>query len=503
VPEVSFSAPPPLKPPTTALPGSLVPMTRIDGVNVPDPPKPPVVPPAPPPKVGALSDVLVELNCSLKDSCSETTFFRSKRALTLLALSGVPLPANPKAPAGETVMVVPVEDRTELILDSTALRAMSMEIDRAMATAKMTTTPTERMVLRKALRTPRRREFTGVPFGSLRRSYFSARCKRGTNRAKSEVRIDIRPSTDSPTVEDVNELPVSEGTIPFREFETWYRVTGDLNSALTPLVVAHGGPGCSHDYLLSLAELARSGRAVVHYDQLGGGRSTHLPDAERDFWTVELFLEELDNLLVTLGIAAHYHLLGQSWGGMLGAEHAIRQPSGLRALVLSNSPASMDLWVSEALVLRSQMPPTIAEALDRHEADGSTNDPEYLAATQAYYDEHVCRVVPNPPEVVRTFEIMSHDSTVYNTMNGPNEFFCIGTLRGWTVVERVRDILAPTLLLSGRHDEATPATIQPFLDNIADVRWEIFEDSSHMPFVEEPERYRAVVEEFLAAHDAD
>jgi L-proline amide hydrolase len=301
----------------------------------------------------------------------------------------------------------------------------------------------------------------------------------------------------------VTELPVTEGTIEFRGHETWYRVTGDLNSTLTPLVVAHGGPGCSHDYLLSLAALASSGRAVVHYDQLGGGRSTHLPDADRDFWTVELFLDELDNLLTTLGLDARYHFLGQSWGGMLGAEHAIRQPSGLRALVLSNSPASMDLWASEALVLRSTMPAEVAEALDRHEADGSLNDPEYLAATQAYYDVHVCRVLPNPPEVVRTFEIMSHDSTVYNTMNGPNEFFCVGTLRGWSVVERVRHILAPTLLLSGRHDEATPATIQPFFDNIPDVRWEIFEDSSHMPFVEEPERFRAVVEEFLAAHDAD
>ncbi len=301
----------------------------------------------------------------------------------------------------------------------------------------------------------------------------------------------------------MTELPVTEGTIEFRGHETWYRVTGDLNSTLTPLVVAHGGPGCSHDYLLSLAALASSGRAVVHYDQLGGGRSTHLPDADRDFWTVELFLDELDNLLTTLGLDARYHFLGQSWGGMLGAEHAIRQPSGLRALVLSNSPASMDLWASEALVLRSTMPAEVAEALDRHEADGSLNDPEYLAATQAYYDVHVCRVLPNPPEVVRTFEIMSHDSTVYNTMNGPNEFFCVGTLRGWSVVERVRHILAPTLLLSGRHDEATPATIQPFFDNIPDVRWEIFEDSSHMPFVEEPERFRAVVEEFLAAHDAD
>ncbi len=321
-------------------------------------------------------------------------------------------------------------------------------------------------------------------------------------RTKSAIRIDIR-TQHSPTVDGVNQATVSEGTVAFRDYETWYRVTGDLGAPLTPLVVAHGGPGCSHDYLLSLAALADAGRAVVHYDQLGGGRSTHLPDADPGFWTVSLFLEELDNLLVALGINDRYHLLGQSWGGMLGAEHAIRRPAGLRGLVLSNSPASMDLWASEALVLRAQMAPAVASALDRHEADGTTNDPEYLAATQAYYDEHVCRVVPNPPEVVRTFEIMSHDSTVYNTMNGPNEFFCIGTLRGWSVVDRVQAITAPTLLLSGRHDEATPATVQPFFDQIPDVRWEIFEDSSHMPFVEEPERYRAVVDDFLAAHDAD
>jgi L-proline amide hydrolase len=301
----------------------------------------------------------------------------------------------------------------------------------------------------------------------------------------------------------VTEPVVTEATIPFREWETWYRVTGDLASPLTPLIVAHGGPGCSHDYLLSLAAIALSGRPVVHYDQLGGGRSTHLPNADADFWNVDLFLEELDNLLATLGIDERYYLLGQSWGGMLGAEHAIRRPKGLRALVLSNSPASMELWASEAMILRSQMPAEIAAALDRHEAAGTTTDPEYLAATQAYYDVHVCRVLPNPPEVVRTFEIMSNDSTVYNTMNGPNEFFCVGTLRGWSVVDRVGDIVAPTLLLSGRHDEATPATVQPFMDAIPDVRWEIFEDSSHMPFVEEPDRYIEVVEDFLTIHDAD
>jgi L-proline amide hydrolase len=212
-------------------------------------------------------------------------------------------------------------------------------------------------------------------------------------------------------------------------------------------------------------------------------------------------LAELDNLLAFLGIEQRYFLLGQSWGGMLGAEHAIRQPQGLKGLVLSNSPASMALWASEAKILRGEMPAQIEAALDRHEANGTTNDPEYLAATQAYYDLHVCRVVPNPPELVRTFEFLANDSTVYNTMNGPNEFFCIGTLREWSVVDRVHSINVPTLLLSGRYDEATPATVQPFFDHIGDVRWEIFENSSHMPFIEEPERYREVVESFLDSLD--
>jgi L-proline amide hydrolase len=305
-----------------------------------------------------------------------------------------------------------------------------------------------------------------------------------------------------PYIEWMDELTVTEGKLAFGDYETWYRVTGDLASGVTPLVVLHGGPGCSHDYLVSIAEIARSGRPILHYDQLGGGRSTLLPEKGPDFWTVELFLDELDNLLTSLGVDERYHLLGQSWGGMLGAEHAIRRPKGLNGLVLSNSPASMALWASEAKILRSLLDPETESALDRHEAAGTILDPEYLAATKIYYDEHVCRVLPNPPEVLRTFDFMSRDSTVYNTMNGPNEFFCVGTLRDWSVVDRVHQIEATTLLLSGRHDEATPATVQPFFDNIPNVRWEIFENSSHMPFVEEPDAYRETVEDFLDGLDS-
>jgi L-proline amide hydrolase len=300
----------------------------------------------------------------------------------------------------------------------------------------------------------------------------------------------------------VNEVDVVEGRAAFGDYMTWYRISGDLSSSKAPLVVLHGGPGCSHDYLVGLKDIARSGRAVIHYDQLGGGRSTLLPNKGAEFWTVDLFLDELDNLLTHLGVNDRYHLLGQSWGGMLGAEHAIRRPDGLRSLVLSNSPASMELWSSEAKILRSQLPAEIEAALDEGEANNTLSEPAYLAATRAYYDQHVCRVVPNPPELLRTNEFLSRDPTVYHVMNGPNEFFCVGTLRTWSVVDRAHAIAAPTLLISGRYDEATPATVQPFFDQIPDVRWEIFEESSHMPFIEEPERYRSLVEGFLADFDS-
>jgi L-proline amide hydrolase len=293
----------------------------------------------------------------------------------------------------------------------------------------------------------------------------------------------------------------TEGTMPFGDGETWYRVTGKLGGDPAPLVVLHGGPGATHDYVLSIAALATDDRAVVHYDQLGAGRSSHFPERDATFFTVALYLDELTALLDHLGIAGSYHVLGQSWGGMLAAEHAIRRPPGLRSLVLSNSPASMALWVREAGRLRAALPSEVRDALDRHEAAGTLEDPEYLAATQAFYDRHVCRVVPNPEEVRRSFELLEAEPTVYRTMNGPNEFLCIGSLRTWSVVDEVHRIAVPTLLVSGAFDEATPATVQPFADGIPDVRWTIMANSSHMPFVEEPEAYLALVSSFLAEHD--
>lgn len=289
---------------------------------------------------------------------------------------------------------------------------------------------------------------------------------------------------------------MAEGLAAFGEYQTWYRITGDLASPKTPLFVLHGGPGCTHDYVDSLKELAATGRAVVHYDQLGNGKSTHLRDKGADFWTPKLFIAELENLATHLGVEK-FDIYGQSWGGMLAAEFAVLRPPSLRKLVIANSPASMVTWVAEANRLRAALPQRVQDALTRHEAAGTTGSPEYEQATAAFYAEHVCRIQPMPDEVARTFAAIAQDPTVYHTMNGPTEFHVVGTLKNWTVVDRLKNIAVPTLLISGRHDEATIACVAPYFENIPDVRWHIFGNSSHMPHVEVKAECLSLVAAFL------
>lgn len=278
---------------------------------------------------------------------------------------------------------------------------------------------------------------------------------------------------------------------------TWYRVVGDLKSGKTPIMVLHGGPGAGHNYCEPIADLiAQTGRAAVLYDQIGCGNSTHLPDAPKEFWTPELFMEELVLLTKHLGIADNYAIVGQSWGGMLGMQFAITQPAGLKALVVADSPASMEVWVSEANKLRKQLPPEVEATLLQHEAAETTEDPEYVAAVDVFYARHLCRI-PQPPYVVASFEQLSADPTVYHTMNGPSEFHVIGSLKTWDIRKDLGKITAPTLLVSGQYDEATPAMVEEINKLIPGSKWELFPESSHMPHVEEPARFKRIVSEFL------
>ena len=287
--------------------------------------------------------------------------------------------------------------------------------------------------------------------------------------------------------------------LPFRDGHTWLQVTtpDEPRAGALPLVVLHGGPGMAHDYLRNLAALAdETGRTVVHYDQFGCGRSSHRPGAPVETWTPALFVAEFDAVVAHLGLE-RFHVLGQSWGGMLGSEHAVRRPSGLNRLVLANSPASMPRWRRAALELRALLPADVQQVLEANEAAGTIESPEYIAASNVFYARHVCRIVPYPAEVAATFSQLDDDPTVYRAMNGPTEFHVVGSLRNWSIEDRLHRVAVPTLVINGRYDEATDDTIAPFLESIPEVQHHRFEESSHMPHWEERSSYMKVVSEFL------
>jgi proline-specific peptidase len=285
----------------------------------------------------------------------------------------------------------------------------------------------------------------------------------------------------------------AEGYVPFRGYRTWYQVVGDIPAAGRglPLLVLHGGPGFPHDYLTDLAQFSDDGHPVVFYDQLGCGKSDHPQDPA--LWVMDTFVDELATVRAALGLD-RVHLLGHSWGGWLALEYVLRKPAGLASVVLASTCASIPAFAAETRRLKRSLPTQTQEALDRHEAEGTTNDPGYLVAALAYYRQWVCRLDPFPEHIVHSFLNISDD--VYQIMQGP-EWNVTGNLKDWDVTARLGDIDLPVLITSGRYDEMTPALVEPLVAGIKDAQHVVFQESSHLAMAEEPHRYRQVLGSFL------
>jgi proline-specific peptidase len=157
--------------------------------------------------------------------------------------------------------------------------------------------------------------------------------------------------------------------------------------------------------------------------------------------------------------------------------------------------------VEEANKLRDELPPDVQATLLRHEEAGTTTSQEYVDAMQVFYDRHVCRRLPYPDYMKRSFDFLGQAPEVYNTMNGPSEFHVVGTIKNWDVRHRLGEIQAPTLVTSGRYDEATPVIAGTVHEGIPGSKWVIFEESSHSAHVEEEDLYRQVLTDFISQYD--
>ncbi len=292
-------------------------------------------------------------------------------------------------------------------------------------------------------------------------------------------------------------MRIREGTIPYLNHRTYYRIAGDPDSAKTPLLLLHGGPGSTHNYFEVLDRLAdEDGRQIVTYDQIGCGRS--YLDGHPELWTMDTWLDELGAVREALNLR-DIVILGQSWGGMLLLEYVCRhEHPGVKGIVLASTLPSAKLWALEQERMLRQLPPKLLEAVRRAAAEGDFTSAEYREAEAFYMTLHAAgeytAAAGDPDCLTRPAR---HGGEAYLTAWGPNEFTPAGTLKDFDVTDELGKIDVPVLITSGGNDLCTPYIAKVMHDAIPGSRWELFRDCRHMSFAEDNDGYCALLREWM------
>ena len=278
-----------------------------------------------------------------------------------------------------------------------------------------------------------------------------------------------------------------------------YRVrTYSFGSGDNVVFCLNGGPGLPCDYLREAHScLIDKGYRVVAFDQLGTGKSDRPTDPA--LWTIGRYVEETETVRKALGLGK-VHLLGHSWGGWLSIDYALTYPEHIKTLILEDTVADMPHLASELERLRAALGPETVAMMQKHEAAGTYDHPEYQAAVTILNYRHVCRLPEWPAPIKRSLD--DWNMGPYMTMQGPNEFLYIGNLKDWNRVPDLPRIKVPVLITVGAHDELTPACALRMKLALPDAEIKVFPNSSHMPFYEEPAAYYPALLDFLARRGA-
>jgi proline iminopeptidase len=274
-----------------------------------------------------------------------------------------------------------------------------------------------------------------------------------------------------------------------------YKVyTKRIGNSRVKVLTLHGGPGSCHDYLECFEDfLPRADIEFYYYDQLGCGYSNKPTDDS--LWTIERYVEEVEQVRLGLGLE-HFVLYGQSWGGMLGYEYALKYGRHLQGLVISNMTASIAAYEAHAKTLEAELSPADQAAIGRYEAAGQFDAPEYnRILTEKLYAKHVCRLAKLPEPLTRTFR--KANEHIYNVMQGPNEFVVTGNFKHWDRWADLPKISTPTLVMGARYDEMDPEQMRRVAALIPGAQLFISERGSHLTLYDDQEPYFAALTRFL------
>jgi proline-specific peptidase len=279
----------------------------------------------------------------------------------------------------------------------------------------------------------------------------------------------------------------------------YVRINGRLEQDRLPIVMIHGGPGGTHMGFLDGIDLAKN-RALILYDQLDCGLSDRPNDPAN--WTVPRFVDEVEAIRKALGIR-RWHVLGHSWGGTIALEYGARRPLALAGLVLASPLISTHRWIADAQVLRHQLPREVQTQLSRCESAMPLPRANCDAATEVYYRNFMHR--ESMSEAWRSYHPpgdRGFNLKLYETMWGPSEFTCTGTLRsydGEPLLARLDG--TRTLLLVGQYDEARPATALAYAQRVKGAEIGVVPGSGHSIFSDRPDETVAVLRSWLSRQD--
>lgn len=305
-------------------------------------------------------------------------------------------------------------------------------------------------------------------------TFLAISCKQKTSETAISVN-DYFNYGDSLETAGVKMIPIRT---PKGEFKVWTKRFG--NNPKIKILLLHGGPAMTHEYLECFETFfQQQGFEFYEYDQLGSYYSDQPKDSS--LWTTARFVEEVEQVRQSIGAdSSNFYVFGNSWGGILAMEYALKYQKHLKGMLVANMVASAPEYGKYAdEVLAKQMKPKVLSEIKAIEAKKDFNNPRYMELLLPnFYHEHLCRLKEWPDGVNRAFKHVN--SEIYTMMQGPSEFGISGRLAKWDIKNRLQELTIPTLMVGAKYDTMDPKAMEAQSKLVKKGRFLYCPDGSHL-----------------------
>lgn len=261
------------------------------------------------------------------------------------------------------------------------------------------------------------------------------------------------------------------------KFNVWTKRFG--NNPRIKVLLLHGGPAMTHEYMECFESFfQKEGFEFYEYDQLGSYYSDQPTDSS--LWTVDRFVEEVEQVRRAIGAdSTNFYVLGNSWGGILGMQYALKYQGNMKALMVANMMASCPEYGEYSKVLAKQMDSSVVKEVKELEAKGEYDKPRYMELLLPnFYKKHLCRLENWPDGLNRSSKHVN--GTIYVMMQGPSEFGISGRLANWDVKQRLKEIRIPTLMIGAKYDTMDPQAMEEQSKLVQHGRYLYCPNGSHL-----------------------